>query len=157
MGHQSIIYLPKGSSLERLEAIRNERASAEITDVNYDETVRMCAALAEKNNWILVQDTAWEGYDDIPLWIMQGYAAIAKEMVKQLEVQSSEAPTHVFLQAGVGSFAAAIAAYLIHYYQKAPPKIIVVEPHLANCYYRSFSNNDGKIEAVAGDMNLWLA
>src|SRR5699024_2434003 len=74
LGQQSIIYMPKGYSLTRLEAIKKEGASAKITDVNYDETSRIYDGLAQEKGWNMVQDTAWEGYDEIPLWIMQGYS-----------------------------------------------------------------------------------
>lgn len=109
LGQNSVIYLPKGSSQARLDAIRKEGAEAAITDKNYDDTVKMCSKLAETNGWIMVQDTAWEGYDKIPLWIMQGYATIAAEIIEEQE----RVPTHIFVQAGVGSFAAGIAAYFL--------------------------------------------
>ncbi|MGG1660108.1 diaminopropionate ammonia-lyase [Brevibacillus sp. NRS-1366] len=157
LGHKSVIYMPKGSSQQRLAAIQREGAYADITEVNYDETVRMCANLAHENGWIMVQDTAWEGYDDIPLWIMQGYASMAKEIVEQLQEDNAQPPTHIFLQAGVGSFAAAIAGYMVHTYRDNPPVIVVVEPDQADCYYRSFCNEDGKREIVSGDMNTIMA
>ncbi|MFP3388610.1 diaminopropionate ammonia-lyase [Brevibacillus sp. SIMBA_040] len=157
LGQRSVIYMPKGSSIQRLTAIRSEGAQADITEVNYDETVRMCAALAEKNGWVMVQDTAWEGYDDIPLWIMQGYASMAKEIEEQLLEDDAKPPTHVFLQAGVGSFAAAIAGYLVHVYRDNPPVILVVEPDQADCYYRSFTTEDGGREVVGGEMKTIMA
>ncbi|MBU8878103.1 diaminopropionate ammonia-lyase [Bacillus sp. FJAT-29790] len=157
IGQKSVIYMPKGSSLQRLTAIRNEGAKADITEVNYDETVRMCADLANENGWIMVQDTAWEGYDDIPLWIMQGYAAMAKEIVEQINEDGAEQPTHIFLQAGVGSFAAAIAGYMINHYRNNPPIIVVVEPDQADCFYRSFVNKEGIREIVTGEMNTIMA
>lgn len=157
LGHKSVIYMPKGSSLQRLTAIRNEGAKAEITEINYDETVRMCANLANENGWVLVQDTAWEGYDDIPLWIMQGYASMAKEIVEQMNKDGAGQPTHIFLQAGVGSFAAAIAGYMISNYRNNPPIIVVVEPDQADCFYRSFANEQGTREIVTGEMNTIMA
>lgn len=157
LGQKAIIYMPKGSSKSRLEAIRNEGAKAEIFDVNYDETVRICAGLAEKNGWIMVQDTAWEGYDEIPLWIMQGYAAMAKEIIEEVEEKHEKPPTHIFLQAGVGSFAAGITAYFTQFYRDNPPKIFIVEPNIADCYYRSFSNKTGDMEIVTGDMDSIMA
>src|SRR5699024_4472413 len=63
LGQHAVIHMPKGSSKARLEAIRAEGATAVITDVNYDETVRRCATLADKEGWVMVQDTAWEGYE----------------------------------------------------------------------------------------------
>ncbi|MGC8040601.1 diaminopropionate ammonia-lyase, partial [Salmonella enterica] len=75
-----------------------EGAEASITDFNYDEAVRYAYEKGQKNNWIMVQDTAWEGYTDIPTWIIQGYATMAFEAYSQLK----EKPTHIFIQAGVG-------------------------------------------------------
>lgn len=157
LGQKSIIYMPKGSSESRLEAIRNEGAESKITNVNYDETIRICASLADENGYVMVQDTAWEGYEEIPLWIMQGYASIAMEITEELEKLQEKPPTHIFLQAGVGSFAASIAAYFLQYYGVQNIKIIIIEPDLADCYYRSFANNGGNIEAVTGDMNSIMA
>jgi len=157
LGQKSIIYMPKGSSESRLEAIRNEGAEAKITNVNYDETIRICASLADENGYVMVQDTAWEGYEEIPLWIMQGYASIAMEITEELEKLQEKPPTHIFLQAGVGSFAASIAAYFLQYYGVQNIKIIIIEPDLADCYYRSCANNGGNIEAVTGDMNSIMA
>lgn len=157
LGQKSIIYMPKGSSESRLEAIRNEGAEAKITNVNYDETIKICASLADENGYVMVQDTAWEGYEEIPLWIMQGYASIAMEITEELEKLQAQPPTHIFLQAGVGSFAASIAAYFLQYYGVQNIKIIIIEPDLADCYYQSFANNGGNIEAVTGDMNSIMA
>ena len=78
---------PQGSAAERLANIRAEGAQAEITDMNYDDTVRYTSELAQKNGWIIVQDTAWDGYTRIPLWIMQGYMTMALEAYEQLPVK----------------------------------------------------------------------
>lgn len=157
LGHRAVIYLPKGSSIARLKAIRDEGAAAEMTDFNYDETVRYAAKKAEENGWVVIQDTSWEGYDTIPLWIMQGYATLAKETVEQMMDHTPEPPTHLFLQAGVGSFAAAVAAYFVQYYGTSHPKIVLVEPHLANCFYKSFAANDHSIKTVGGKMDTMMA
>lgn len=157
LGHKAVIYMPKGSSLNRLRAIQSEGAYAEITEFNYDDSVRLAASYASDHGGVIVQDTSWEGYRDIPLWIMQGYATLAKEAVEQMASITAEPPTHVFLQAGVGSFAAGIAAYLIQYYQENHPRIVVVEPHLANCYYQSFASTDEFFQVVGGDMNTIMA
>lgn len=81
----AVVYMPKGSSKERLENIRRLGAEAEITDFNYDDTVRFAKAQAEKYGWTLVQDTAWEGYETIPSWIMQGYTTMGMEITEQLQ------------------------------------------------------------------------
>src|SRR5690625_4969 len=154
LGHEAVIYLPKGAAKERVEAIENEGAKAVVTDVNYDDTVRLISEHAEENNWVLVQDTAWEGYEDIPHWIMQGYATLTKEIYEQL---NGDRPTHVFLQAGVGSYAAAVVSSFKKLYGKETPKFLLVEPHEANCYYHSFIANDFGYRTVAGDLDTIMA
>lgn len=154
LGYPSIIRMPKGSSVKRLAAIRAEGADAEITDVNYDETVRLCKTMAREKGYVMIQDTSWPGYEKIPLWIMQGYAAIAKEIAEQM---GGEVPTHIFLQAGVGSFACGIAGYFLRRFPLSSPKIIIVEPDRAACFFQSFSRSDGEIEPVNGDMSTIMA
>jgi len=153
LGLKSVIRMPKGSSLKRLEAIQAEGADVEISDVNYDETVRICDQMARENGYLMIQDTSWPGYEKIPLWIMQGYAAIAMEILDQLP----EPPTHILLQAGVGSYAGGIAGYFLHKYPEAPPKIILVEPNQADCYFKSFENEDGAMQSVGGEMATIMA
>ena len=157
LGQKAVVYMPKGSSEQRLNNIKNEGAEATITDLNYDDAVRLAEAQAKKYGWVVVQDTAWEGYQDIPLWIMQGYATMAMEAYQQLLQAQSESPTHVFLQAGVGSFAAAVQAFLVNAYHDAPPKVIIVEPNAADCIFKSFEADDGKAKFVGGEMNTIMA
>ena len=73
LGQKSVVYMPKGSALERLNNIKALGADASITDLNYDDAVRLANSNAEKYGWVMVQDTAWDGYEDIPGWIMEGY------------------------------------------------------------------------------------
>lgn len=153
LGQKSVIYMPKGSALERLENIRGEGAEAEITDLNYDEAVRLAWKMAEKNGWIMVQDTAWEGYEDIPRWIMQGYTTIGHEIMEQIP----EKPTHIFLQAGVGSMAGAITGFFSNLYGEEKPIIVIVEPAKADCLFRTAKADDGKLHFVTGDMNTIMA
>ena len=154
---KSVVYMPKGSSLTRLANIRAEGAEASITELNYDEAVRLAAGKAQECGWTMIQDTAWEGYEDIPVWIMQGYATIAAEALEQLSRQGIEKPTHLFLQAGVGSFAAAIEGYFTARYGEDKPKTAIVEADAADCLYRSVLANDEKPLAVAGDMATIMA
>lgn len=153
LGQKSVVYMPKGSAAERLENIRAAGAEASITEYNYDDTVRLAAKHAKEQGWVLVQDTTQEGYVDIPRWIMQGYTTMGYELIHQLE----DVPTHLFLQAGVGSMAAAIAAFFVSYYGKNCPHIIIVEPHQANCFFRTAEANDGTLHCVGGDMNTIMA
>lgn len=113
----AVVYMPKGSSQQRLASIRNEGATAEIVDMNYDDAVRMTAEQAEKYGWIVVQDTAWEGYEKIPQWIMQGYGTLMLEAIDQLH---QVAPTHIFVQAGVGSFAGMVQGMVTAAWGESP-------------------------------------
>lgn len=103
LGARSVVYMPKGSAAERLENIRACGAEASITDLNYDDAVRLATRKSEENSWVLIQDTAWPGYEQIPAWIMEGYTTLAGEIFDQLTEAGEEPPTHLFLQAGVGS------------------------------------------------------
>lgn len=154
LGQKSVVYMPRGTAHERLENIRRLGATADITDMNYDDTVRYCSRLADENGWILVQDTSWSGYEEIPRWIMQGYTTMGLEIARQLD---GEKPTHIFLQAGVGAMAGAMAGFFADLCGDALPVITVVEPHRANCFYRTAEANDGKLHAVGGDLNTIMA
>lgn len=151
---KAIVYMPRGTASERLENIRALGADASIKDMNYDQCVRLAHEQAEKNGWILMQDTAWDGYTEIPSDIMQGYTTIADEIEQQL---GGEPPTHIFLQAGVGSFAAAILGYYAAKYGKNRPKCLIIEPNAANCIFRTAKANDGKLHIVEGDMQTMMA
>ena len=157
LGQKAVVYMPKGSAAERLENIRAQGAQAEITTCNYDDTVRIAAADGEKNGWVLVQDTAWPGYEKIPTDIVQGYSTLALELDRQLEQMGEEIPTHVFLQAGVGSFAGAVLGYLREKYGDRCPVAVIMEPERADCLYRSAVADDGERRIVTGDMDTIMA
>ena len=154
---KSVVYMPKGSSQIRLENIRKEGADASITDMNYDEAVRLAAKYASEHNGVVVQDTAWEGYEDIPAWIMQGYGTMVLEALEQLKEFGVERPTHIFIQAGVGSLAGAIQGFFASVYKDNCPITTIVEASEAACIYRSAAANDGELKVVDGDMPTIMA
>lgn len=156
LGYPCIIYMPKGSEPARRNNILALGAQCTITDLNYDDTVRMSWNMAQEKGYVMVQDTAWEGYEQIPAWIMQGYLTLAAEILEQMQTASIR-PTHCFLQAGVGSFAAAVAAFLVAVMGSDAPRIIIVEPHAANCFYQSALAGDGKAHAVDGSLQTLMA
>ena len=151
---KSIVLMPKGTELARLEAIRAFGAEAYITDVNYDDTVRLARKVAAECGGIMVQDTSWEGYEEVPLHIMQGYTTMGYEVVQQLQ---GVRPTHVFLQAGVGAMAGAVAAFLADYYKENKPVITIVEPERADCIFRTAKADDGKLHNVTGALDSIMA
>ena len=151
----SVVYMPKGSSLERLNNIKALGSDASITDMNYDDAVRLAYKGELEKGWVLVQDTAWEGYTDIPGWIMEGYTTMAHEAIEQM---NGEKPTHIFLQAGVGAMSGGLTGYFADLYgDKDRPIITIVEPNKADCIYRTAKANDGKLHFVTGDMNSIMA
>lgn len=156
---KSVVYMPKGSAKERLDNILALGSDASITDMNYDDAVRLANKGAEQYGWVMVQDTAWEGYEDIPLWIMQGYTTMAYEVVEQLKARNEERPTHIFLQAGVGAMSGGIAGFFADLYGDGDdhPIVTIVEPNKADCIYRTAEANDGKLHFVKGDMDTIMA
>lgn len=151
----SVVYMPKGSAEERLRNIQALGADASITDMNYDDAVRLAKENGDKYGWILVQDTAWDGYEEIPGWIMQGYTTMAAEAIEQL---AGEKPTHIFLQAGVGAMSGAVSGYFAALYgDEERPIITIVEPDQADCIYRTALANDGNLHYVTGSMNSIMA
>ena len=157
LGHKAVIYMPKGSDPTRLANIRAHGAEATITDLNYDDAVRLSYRMAQENGWVIVQDTAWEGYEDIPTWIMQGYATLALEALEQLNAQGVDRPSHLFLQAGVGSYAGGVLGFLTSELGENRPVTTIVEPNAADCIFRSAKAGDGTPHKVGGDLNTLMA
>lgn len=155
--HKAVVFMPKGTAAERLENIRKLGAEASITDYNYDDSVRLARKYAAEHNGIVVQDTSWEGYEDVPLHIMQGYTTIGAEIVEQLAAYGAVKPTHVFLQAGVGAMAGAMAGFIADYYKEERPIITIVEPNEADCLYRTALANDGRLHIVEGELASIMA
>ncbi|MBE6044896.1 MAG: diaminopropionate ammonia-lyase [Clostridium thermopalmarium] len=154
---KSVVYMPKGSSQTRLENIRKEGATASILDMNYDDAVRFTAEQAEKYGWVVVQDTAWEGYEEIPTWIMQGYGTMAYEALEQLQEYGVERPTHIFIQAGVGSLAGAVQGFFASVFEDNVPITLIAEADEAACFYKSVVAGDGNPRVVGGDMPTIMA
>ncbi|MDF7680222.1 diaminopropionate ammonia-lyase [Enterobacteriaceae bacterium ESL0689] len=155
LGQKAVIYMPKGSAQQRVDAILRLGAECIVTDMNYDDTVRLTMQTAQKNGWEMVQDTAWEGYSKIPTWIMQGYATLADEAAEQLSAMGITRPTHVILQGGVGAMAGGVLGYLTDIYDARQLHSIIVEPELADCLYRSAVK--GEMVNVGGEMATIMA
>ena len=154
LGQKAVVHMPKGSAKPRFDNIAKEGAQVTIEEVNYDDCVRMAAAeAAQTEHGVVVQDTAWEGYEEIPSWIMQGYGTMAGEAAEQLE----EKPTHVFVQAGVGSLAGAVVGYFANLYPNDPPKFVVMEAQIADCLYQGAVAGDGNPRIVGGDLQTIMA
>ena len=158
LGCKSVVFMPKGSVLARAKAIESMgNSTVTITDLNYDDAVRKASSLADEKGWYLVQDTAWEGYEDVPNFISQGYTIMAKEALDELNELGIEKPTHLFLQAGVGSMAGSVLGYMVNRFDKKPPITTIVEPATVACIYKSALADDSKPHAVTGDLQTIMA
>lgn len=157
LGIKAVVYMPKGSFEIRAQNIRKHGAECTITNLNYDDTVRLANQNAKEKGWVLIQDTAWDGYEEIPTWIMQGYLTLIVESMTQLSETQAHLPSHIILQAGVGSFAGGIMGYMVELMKEKAPIVMVVEPHKANCLYVSAVADDGHPHSVGGAMNTLMA
>lgn len=158
LGQKAVVRMPKGTTKTRFDNIAKEGATVTIEECNYDDCVRMAAAEAAKTeHGIIVQDTAWDGYEEIPSWIMQGYGTLVLEADQQLKEMGIDRPTHVFVQAGVGSLAGAVVGYFAHKYRDNPPIMTVCEASAADCLYRSAVAKTGNLVNVTGDLQTIMA
>jgi diaminopropionate ammonia-lyase len=132
-GCGAVIFIHATVSAKRTQAIEQLGARIQRVEGSYQSAVTAATLEAEKNLWKLVSDTSWAGYERIPRFVSQGYTAILQEVIAELP----GTPSHVFVQAGVGGFASAVAAHFASVYGGGRPKIIVVEPSRAACIYES--------------------
>lgn len=158
LGQKAVVHMPKGSAKMRFDNIAKEGAKVTIEELNYDDCVRLAAAEAEQTeHGVVLQDTAWEGYELIPSWIMQGYGCMAQEAVQQLRSLEVNRPTHVFVQAGVGCMASAVVGYYANLFPSDPPKFVIVEAESAACLYKGAMQGDGSPAIVGGDLPTIMA
>ncbi|SCY07260.1 diaminopropionate ammonia-lyase [Microvirga guangxiensis] len=133
VGAEAVIFVHSGVSDERVAAIARFGARMIRVEGTYDDSVAEAARVASEKGWTVVSDTSWPGYERIPGLVMQGYTAMVREALRQLP----ETPTHVFVQAGVGGVAAAVAAHFALVFGDRRPTFIVVEPARAACLFET--------------------
>ena len=150
-GAACVIFVHAGVSQGRIDAIARYGAQIRVVAGTYDDSVREAAAVAQTNGWFVISDTSWDGYTEVPREVMQGYRVMADEAVTQWD---GAAPSHVFVQGGVGGVAAAVSAQMRAAYRPTP-KLIVVEPDAAACLLASAEQ--GKLAAVGGDLDTLMA
>ncbi len=156
-GCSAHVFMPKGSVEVRAQAIRDAGgAEVTITDMAYDDCVAWTGEQAKRNGWMLIQDTSWPGYEDVPLWIMQGYTTMFYEAMAQLKALGQSQPTHLFLQAGVGAMAGAVAGAALESCA-AEPVIATVEADQVACFYESFRAGDGAPHKATGSGETIMA
>jgi diaminopropionate ammonia-lyase len=150
VGAGAVIFIHEGVSRGRAEAIAAFGAEVVRAGRTYDESVRLCAEAARENDWQIVSDTSWPGYEEVPKTVMQGYAVMAMEAQDQ-----GAAPTHVFVQGGVGGLAAAVLSWLWETLGPERPVSVVVEPETAACLYASAEA--GMPMSFDGDLDTIMA
>jgi diaminopropionate ammonia-lyase len=133
VGAKAVIFVHSGVSEERVAAIARFGADMIRVKGTYDDSVAEAARVAAAQGWIVVSDTSWPGYERIPGLVMQGYTAMVRETLRQLPGP----PTHVFVQAGVGGVAAAVAGHLALVFGDQRPTFVVVEPARAACLFKT--------------------
>lgn len=151
LGCRCVIYIHATVSDGRKQAIARYGAQVVRTSGNYDEAVQQADHDAKTHGWFVISDTSYPGYMDVPRDVMQGYQLMVHEAVSALP----QWPTHVFVQAGVGGFAAAVCAYFWERNPEQRPVFVVVEPERADCLLQSA--RAGEVMAVKGDLDTLMA
>ena len=140
-GAKAVIYLSRNVPSSFADKIRSYDAEVVVVGNSYEESMEGAQKAAADNNWMLLSDVTWDGYD-AGLKVMEGYLVAAAEAYEDCP----ESPTHIFLQAGVGGFPAAMAAQARRHFGN-DPKIIIVEPTEAPVLLESIQAGKGvKVE-----------
>lgn len=150
-GAACVIFIHATVSEGRKTAIESYGAEVRRTAGNYDDSVREAEATAAREGWVVVSDTSWPGYTEIPRDVMQGYELMAAEAFDALP----SPPTHIFLQTGVGGMAAAVAAQAVRRWGAARPRIVLADPDRSACWLDSL--RAGRPVAVAGNLDTLMA
>jgi diaminopropionate ammonia-lyase len=153
LGRSAHILVPRDMVAERIDAIRGEGAAVTVVDGNYDEAVAASAALADDTH-VVISDTSWDGYEQVPRWVIDGYHTIVEELLEELAARGVDPPTVVVTQMGVGAFATAMIRGL------APrgARIVGSEPTRAACVLESVRLGecvqlDGALDSIMAGLN----
>ena len=153
LGLNCKIFISEYVSEARADVMRNLGADVIRVKGNYDASLKECIKQSKMHGWEIIQDVAWEGYEEVPKLTMAGYSV----MIKEISNQTDQYITHVFLQAGVGGMASGAIAGIAKYFKRVP-KIIIVEPKSADCVLQSINAGemkkiDIKQESIMGGMS----
>jgi diaminopropionate ammonia-lyase len=151
LGCRCVIFVHATVSQGRVDAIAKYGATVQRVPGSYDGAVKAAEQAGRQPGWVVVSDTSWPGYTEIPRYVMQGYRLMADEAVDQWQ---GPPPTHVFIQAGVGGVAAAVSAHMRTRFP-VPPSLIVVEPDRAACLLASAEA--GKLTSLSGELDTLMA
>jgi len=157
LGFSSVIYVHRETAQARIGSIESYGANVQVIDGTYDDAVNQLKADAQKHDWVVIADTSWDGYEEIPTWVMQGYTTLFSEAQEQLAAQGIVKPSHIFLQAGVGALAASGTAFYRGLFGQDGPISIVVEPSKAACLLGSAREGDGEPHKFEGELETIMA
>ncbi|MHA7870803.1 MAG: diaminopropionate ammonia-lyase [Hyphococcus sp.] len=132
---RAVIFLAESVPEAFAQRLRAKGAEVRRAGASYDDSMAAAREACEQHGWVLVSDSSWPGYQETPLSVMKGYGVISDEVASELSGKQTW-PTHVFLQAGVGGLAAALANHM-RLTWPVQPAIIVVEPENAACLMES--------------------
>ena len=149
IGARAVIYMHEGVSAAREDAVVRLGAQVRRIPGVYDDAVEAAAREAGASGWTIVSDTSWPGYERIPKVVAQGYTVMLQEALRAMPA----APSHVFVQAGVGGLASCVAAHLALVYGDERPRVTVVEPLRAACLYASHEAGE-RIRIPAGEPTI---
>ena len=157
LGQKAVIYMPADSVAARVENIGGEGAEVVLVDGTFDLCVERCAADAAKFGWQAISDTAYEGYREIPGWILLGYTSLFCELEGTLHQPDRANVDAVILPAGVGGLAAAGSFYYAKHYGARRPFLICVEPVSSDCFLESVRFGRGEAMATRGKQTSIMA
>jgi diaminopropionate ammonia-lyase len=155
LGKPAVIFVPRGTVHARIKAIESEGAEVVVVEGGYDDAVRRTAEEAKRENRLIIADTGYANYMEIPLYIQQGYLTLFRETTIQLKELGEKPPDIVFIQVGVGAFAFAAARYF--HDPTAFPRLISVEPTAADCCLRSAEIGNGRPHSFVSTENTIMA
>jgi len=153
-GCRCVVVLPEGTDTARAEAIVSHGAEVRWFAGDYDEAVTHVERLADDHRWLVVSDTAWDGYEEVPRWVSEGYTLLADEMLDGFRARMGHLPTHLFIQTGVGGLATGVCGHLWHELGADRPTFVAVEPLGADCFGRSL--RAGEPRRVAGPFDTQM-
>ncbi len=153
---RAVIYMPENTVRARVESIENEGGVVVLVNGTFDDCVARCDKDAKANGWVSISDTAFEGYMEIPKYIMAGYSTIFHEL-DQINTPEKPRVDLVLLQAGVGGFAAAGSWFYTHRYGNRRPYLVCVEPTESDCFLESILKGKGMPKATLGDQTSIMA
>jgi diaminopropionate ammonia-lyase len=155
LGLDAHIFVPIGTAPARIDGIQSEGATCEVVHGTYDDAVARSAD-EQSERCLVISDTSWPGYEDVPRWVIEGYSTIFFEIEDQLRERDEPDPSVVVIQLGVGALGAAAVRHYrsaagpsAHYRSAArPPVMVGVEPETAACVLASVTA--GEITTVPG-------